>query len=286
MTNIRSQLNSTLRKFATVLPPQNPIRQFLSKIWSRFLEKSGKYIDVQVGDQKLKMLVQFRHLNPNYEEATLRIWKQLLQLEMTVWDVGANIGVYTAISARAIGSKGSVICWEPAPDSFDATCKHILANGLSQNCEAIQAAVSDTDEGTIRFTVLEGEGTNPMNRISPDISSNGIEVPVMSLDAQLSKSDPPDVMKMDIEGAEVHALYGSTKLLNEHRPIILLAVHPMFLPEFDRSPSDIIDLCKSHNYSTLTMTGKIVDVLEYDEYLLVPSERVEKIQSDVQWNQN
>lgn len=248
------------------------------------LEKSSPLIQVRVGGQPMKLLVRFRQLTPEYESDTLRIWGQLLKPGMTVWDVGANIGVYTIVSGRAVGGTGRVVCWEPAPDSFAATLSHIEANGLSATCTAIQAAVSAKAQGTIRFTVLAGEGTNPMNRISADSQGAGIDVPVTSLDAAAANAQPPCLMKMDIEGAEVDALLGASTLLRDVRPIILLAVHPMFLPEFNHTSEELATIFQEHDYVALDMSGNQIEQFEYNEYLLVPSDRAETIQSEVDWN--
>lgn len=284
MASMRSGLNSVLRKCSQVVSPQNPIRRSLSRTWSRLLESTGAYVDVRIGQQSLKLLVRFRHLCPDYEADTLSVWLQLLKPGMTVWDVGANLGLYTVLSARAIGPLGRVAFWEPAPESFAAAQAHVAANGMSDTCVPNQAAISDEDEGTAVLSIADGQGTSPMNRISKTVAGDGIEVPVTSLNAQLAiSSRTPDVVKLDIEGAEVHALRGGSQLLDGARPLILLAVHPMFLPEFNCTPDHLIEICQTHNYTALDMKGREVTSLVYDEYLLVPDERVGSLKEAINW---
>ena len=281
MPNAASFLNSIFRKLAQTLSPRNPVRQRLSKAWTRVLDRFGATVEVPIGDRTIELLTPFRHFDPSYEAETLKLWFRLVSPSLTIYDIGANIGLYSVLTAKQL-DRGKVICFEPAPVSFETTKKHLEINGASDKCHVIQAAVSKESGGVIRFSILEdAQGTNPMNRIAKKEETSTVDVPVMCLDQILKEYGEPDLIKMDIEGAEVDALRGASDLLSRVRPIVLLAVHPMFLPEFGYEPSDLMAILQEHRYVAMKIDGEVVTELLYDEYLLVPSERAEQVRQDV-----
>ncbi len=114
MTSIRSKLNALLRRLAAPVSPRNPLRQFASRQWTRFLSQTGGHIEVPLAGTTINMLNEFRNISPDYEAETFKLWRKLVQPGCVVWDVGANIGVYSVISAKIVGESGEVQAWEPA----------------------------------------------------------------------------------------------------------------------------------------------------------------------------
>ena len=90
-----------------------------------------------------------------YENAELDIFESLLQPGMTVVDVGANVGLYSALAARRVSSSDRVFAFEPDPDSCGFLRKAAL-NGFA-NVVVEQAAVADKPG---RLTLFR----NPDNR--------------------------------------------------------------------------------------------------------------------------
>jgi hypothetical protein len=99
-------------------------------------------------------------------------------------------------------------------------------------------------------------GTDPTNRISTKFG-DVINVPVETLDGYYADTGSrPDVIKIDIEGAEVLALRGAANVLApgaSTRPTLMVAVHPMFLPEFGCSPADLEPLLERYQYGCWTL---------------------------------
>ena len=73
-------------------------------------------------------------------------------------------------------------------------------------------------------------------------------------------------MKIDVEGAELLVLRGAAKLLAESPPIIILAVHPYWLPA-GQSPGQILELLTKYGYTVYDSKGCLVDYLQSGEYL-------------------
>src|SRR5262249_42987926 len=150
-------------------------------------------------------------------------------------------------------------------------------------CEPIQAAVGDRDGGTVPFAIVSESGTDSTNRIGFTLSAKTIEVPTDTLDGWAEKLGlAPRAVKIDIEGAEVLALRGASKLMsrtNANRPWFIVAVHPQFLSEYGCRPEEIEDLLARRDYVTLDWTGEQIRPTDYREYLFVPCEDLGRTRS-------
>jgi FkbM family methyltransferase len=153
------------------------------------------------------------------ERDKLKQFVRRLQCGMTVWDIGANVGLYTLPSARAVGPTGRVYAFEPMPRNFSLLRRHIAMNQLS-NVEIYEVAVGDTG-GTLRMA----EGDSP-SEFHADPAGRW-EVPVVSLDDWLvvSGSPSPDLVKIDVEGSDDAVLRGGARTFAAYRPLIYLALH-------------------------------------------------------------
>lgn len=131
------------------------------------------------------------------------------------YDVGANVGYYTLLASRAVGSNGRVIAFEPLPRNVRFIRRHVALNDLA-NVEVVTAAVVE-DDGAVSFD----PGDSPQHGVvAPDGS---LTVPGRSLDSL--DLPPPDVMKVDVEGGEEGVLAGARGVLEHNRPVIILSTH-------------------------------------------------------------
>jgi FkbM family methyltransferase len=279
MADVRSHLTSVLSRAARLLPQDNRMRRGLSAAWDRLLRLTGGHITVWVGGRAIRLPVAYRALDPRYEARALRVWLRLVKPGDAVWDVGANFGIYTVLTGLAVGPEGAVVAWEPAPPTYQALRDHLTANGLDGWCEALQAAVADVDGGTLPFTVLSGPN-NPMNRLGGTEAGTKVHVPVGTLDGWLDRlGRAPRLVKIDIEGAEVLALRGAARLLGPEgpRPVLLVAVHPPFLPEFRCSTADLPPLLDRYQYVCRDLAGRPAQPADLTEYLFIPRGREEEV---------
>lgn len=147
----------------------------------------------------------------------------------TFVDVGANVGSYSLRIGRSHAHKGvNVIAIEAHPNNYRALCRNIVANGLS-NIKPINLAVSNY-KGTIKIYehVITDEHRDQHSKVQSGHSSIQktfdkdyfSEIQCDTLD-DILKDIRPDVMKIDIEGAEVQALRAATISLKKTRRIIV-----------------------------------------------------------------
>lgn len=136
-----------------------------------------------------------------------------------VYDIGANVGYFSLLATVLVGLEGRVYAFEPLPRNIEFLHKHIRLNKLN-NVEVIEAAVSD-HEGEASFDL---GASSAMGHLA---ESGEITVQMVSLDQLLlaNKLQPPDYMKVDVEGAEFDVLNGARGLLEKYHPTLFLDTH-------------------------------------------------------------
>lgn len=136
-----------------------------------------------------------------------------------VFDIGANVGFFTLLSASLVGPAGSVVAFEPLPEAAAYLHRHLVLNDIT-NVRVVGAAVSDRS-GQGSFFVAQH---NSLGRLAHD---GRLSVDVVTIDEWLKRGivPPPNSLKIDVEGGEDAVLRGARDLLSRHRPTVLLATH-------------------------------------------------------------
>src|SRR5207302_1740225 len=144
----------------------------------------------------------------HYEHDKQKAFRRFVSTGMHVFDVGANAGFYTLASARLVGPSGYVWAFEPCAENAHNLLRHVQLNALG-NVRVVQAAVASR-AGISGFSVAP---SNSMGRIS---DTADYLVPSLAIDDfRVQRTVPvPDVMKIDVEGAENHVLLGARHRLS------------------------------------------------------------------------
>lgn len=169
-----------------------------------------------------------------YEPHIVSFYRRFLRPGMTVADIGANIGFHALHAAVLVGSSGRVVAVEPDPRSAALLRLAVSMNARPLPIEVVEAALGDADGELVhsdlgnagnsgaRFTHrsrarLEGlvHGTNPAYRTVRALrwDDHYLDVPL-------------DLVKIDVEGFEPHALRGMEHSLRRHRPVVLTEFAP------------------------------------------------------------
>lgn len=157
----------------------------------------------------------------------LRAAETWIQANDCVWDIGANVGLFTFAAAARAGRTGQVIALEA-----DTWCVQLLRRSARLCRErapvtVISAAVAQS-YGLRQFLVadrarasnaLQGYGLSQMGGIA-EVQT----VVSVSLDWLFRLLPPPDFLKVDVEGAEAEVLRGGKALFEERRPTVLCEV--------------------------------------------------------------
>lgn len=138
-----------------------------------------------------------------------------------VFDVGGQQGVFTVLAARAVGPEGRVVAVEPAPENFARLSKNVALNGLT-NVTAVPAALSDAPGKAELALSPWNAGGHSMAGMA-DGSTSTVTVELETLDSLCARlGTAPDLLKVDVEGAEVLVLRGGLKTLREKRPAVIV----------------------------------------------------------------
>jgi FkbM family methyltransferase len=146
-----------------------------------------------------------------------------------VWDIGANVGVFSFAAASLVGSAGRVLCVEP-----DAWLVRLLLqsamlrenNNLSM--DILPTAVTDRLDIVKLNIARRGRAANYVSGSLGSSQTGGVRntqlVPSVSLDWLLDRYPKPHFVKIDVEGSEYKVLSGATRLLAEVKPVIFCEV--------------------------------------------------------------
>jgi len=164
-----------------------------------------------------------------YEPELQAAVAELIQPGMTVYDVGANIGYISLLLAKRVGAQGRVYAFEALPANQERLRANLKLSGLAERVRLIPAAVIE-QKRAVNFLVGPsggmGKAAGSAGRRNVAYAQT-IEVAGVSLDefVYAEGNPPPQAVKMDIEGGEILALPGMSRLLAEARPLILLELH-------------------------------------------------------------
>jgi FkbM family methyltransferase len=149
----------------------------------------------------------------------------------TVFDIGANVGFVTLVAARLVGPNGRVVAFEPVPENVESIKENLALNEVDW-VELRETAIG-REGGSARMIVSDVSAFSRLETISvPDAERERIDVSITSIDELVgSGSVPaPDLVKIDVEGAELEVIEGMRRTIAEHHPVILCEIHDCNVP--------------------------------------------------------
>lgn len=231
------------------------IKKYIIRYLSKIIQIDKKY--PYVFKNKLYK-VDFFICNP-VEEFRIKNWggekeyvislAETLAPEDIFYDIGSSIGLNSIIAAKKI-NKGKVISFEPDPENLDKLEKNYKLNKLT-NYQIVNFAVGDA-KNKLKLYTAGSNGFSPSLQKVNGIDSF-IEVNVDSIDNLIKKGiiPLPDIVKVDVEGAELMVLRGMKNLLMG--PVaprkIFLELHSDFITAFGGSVSDVYSFFENIPYS-------------------------------------
>lgn len=158
------------------------------------------------------------------EPETIRWIESMNPLTSVLWDVGANIGLYSTLAA----SKGvSVVAFEPAISNLDVLQKNCLRNGLAESLLIVPVAVAGEVQ-VLRARVPTrklgpGASTPFLVALPSQGSSVNLGTAALSLDSvrELFDVAPPTHLKIDVDGGEEAILRGGVSILAEVKSVLI-----------------------------------------------------------------
>jgi FkbM family methyltransferase len=161
----------------------------------------------------------------HYERSTVALWLRLLENAGTVFDVGANIGMYTLLAAARLKRRGESYSFEPNPTVYHWLVHNANLNGFG-HAHFAQLALSDSDGEGRFFLPKDRAWTNGSLIEGFTEQMQPFSVETMRLDTYCARADITkiDLIKIDVEGAELKVLTGMGSLLRQWKPDIICEV--------------------------------------------------------------
>jgi len=183
------------------------------------------------------------------EPNVVRRFLEVIRPGDTLWDIGANFGYYSILAAGAVGTTGSVVSFDPHPDCLE----DVLASAGLNNYTWLSTAnvALGSAHGVMRLAgAAEGiDGTHRVVKLDAPESGPQFEIQVVRGDDWLKEHPerPPNVLKIDVEGAELDVLTGlSGVLASPTCRAIIVEIHFGILHSTGRNnvPAKIVDMLK------------------------------------------
>ncbi len=211
----------------------------------------GRGVARTINGMKIRFPARWsRYYQPDYEKENYIFLREIVKPGMKVIDIGAHFGLFSTFTSKLAGPTGKIICFEPTPGTYDIL-KKTLALNHCDNVTPIQAAVSDK-EGVASFFVGDVEGCNSNSLIDNDlggVEKKGKEIKTVTIDGVSSQySMIPDLIKIDAEGAELDVLKGAMNTLKQHKPVMIIGLHPFSYTDTKEMLGSIWDLITSAGY--------------------------------------
>lgn len=194
-----------------------------------FMNRFGFINKKSISVYKLRNGVKYRLWS--YDVHTINhIWnydvyrKNIIKKGNIIFDIGANVGLYSVLSSRLVGDFGKVFSFEPSPDSFQLLKENIKLNNL-KNVIAINKGVSNRKHTKKLFVYPADPKQNSFFKKSK--MKNFIKVNCITLKEIIEKNKIKsiDVLKMDCEGAEYEILFSSSDNVIKKIKRVVMEVH-------------------------------------------------------------
>lgn len=223
------------------------------------------------GREPIRIRPAHRYAAEHYEPAVFDYLKAKIQPGAVVLDVGAHVGLFSVLLARWAGPGGHVFAFEPTPVTRAALSDHLTLNRVANQVTVCPFAVSDKEGSSFVYTV----SNSPENTLSPIhgrlTNASAVAIEMTTIDAFCAaRKISPTLIKIDIEGFELHALRGAKRTLIRHRSLVVAEMHPMNWPEIGVSREQVIEVLNDVNYRLNPLDSQIDPFSEYGHVVLEP----------------
>jgi len=226
-----------VRKILRITGLMGPGRRLMGPIAGRLLFRlsPGGADPIQIDGHRMYLASPGRYPPADmamgrYELSTTQVFEEILGPGMVVIDIGAHVGYYTLRAAKRVGMTGKVYAFEPDRENHGLLLKNIELNGYN-NIVAAQMAVSDRiGNSTLYLTALDSGRHSMYHHGLPERGSAAVET--TTVDSFLVSEGWPsvDLVKIDVEGAEVTVLDGMAQLLKRSPELkLIIEFNPVLL---------------------------------------------------------
>jgi len=190
-------------------------------------------------------------LEGSYEPQELALLSELSRTCKVIFDVGANVGWYAVQLARTTEADSRVFCFEPVRATYDRLAENVILNGFDGKVRLFNFGLSDV-AGPADFFLpaFSGSVAASARNLHPEENVTRLSVRLEVADDFVEREQVGriDLIKCDVEGAELSVLRGARRIIERDRPVIFLEMLRKWASHFDYHPNDIILLLRQSGY--------------------------------------
>lgn len=220
----KKELYSTLK---AVWKPKEQIYRHLHFVGAFHVKVSAsKSFRIKHYGYQVENEIFWAGLTNGWEKESIKLWIKLCEKSQTIFDIGANTGVYSLI-AKAVNPNAKVYAFEPVARVFKKLEENIALNAF--DIIPIERAVSDAD-GTAVIYDTPSEHTYSVtvnkNFLPPEIAAQEVEIKTQKLDTFVKQNNIEgiDLIKIDVESHEPEVLEGFLEHLFRFKPTLLIEI--------------------------------------------------------------
>jgi len=225
-----------------------------------------------------------------YEPTETEILTELARISGNMIDIGANVGYYAVTLGSVMSAKSKLYAIEPLSSAFNQLVNNIALNNLSENVTCHQIALS-SNEGFIDLFVplISGSSASSMRELHPEELNKIETVKSVKLDNFVSEFLPNgvDLIKIDVEGAELLVLESGWASIQSFKPIIFAELLRKWSAQFEYKPEYLKSKLEDLGYLCFQILPKnqISRIQEIDEqtmstnFLFVPKDKAHYLDS-------
>jgi FkbM family methyltransferase len=182
----------------------------------------------------------------NFEAAESQLLLRYVEPDSVVVDIGANIGWYCILLGRA-AAKGRILAFEPIPVVRQYLERNLELNAI-RNVALYGHGLSDEEKELVFYFHPNLSGATSARNLMTHLDTVEVRANVRRMDDVLAAEPRIDLLKCDIEGAELFALRGGLETIGRTRPVLFVEMLRKWSAKFDYHPNDIIDLLAPLDY--------------------------------------
>jgi FkbM family methyltransferase len=194
--------------------------------------------------------------------------KKELRPGMHVLNLGAHIGYFALLAARAVGPGGKVTAIEAEPGNFALLAENVRRSKLG-NIRVVHAAVSDRP-GTLEMS-LSPTNTGDHRAYAHEGATETVTVPAVTVDSVLEPDERIDFVFADIQGTEHVAMAGMSETVTRSHPPMLLEFWPQGIREYGDDPASVLRTYRGLGYE-FDVVGREVGTDASDEVVISAAE--------------
>jgi len=206
-----------------------------------------------------------------YSQGVVALIKRTVTEGMTVLDVGANVGEITLVCSKLVGTSGHVFAFEPAERIRESLTRNVNANAI-KNVSISSVGLADYDgSATIYESCGQGAPDDEHHGLgslygnpSEHCSLGVIKITQLDRVCEELSIQRIDLIKIDVEGAELACLRGAKNIISSMRPRIIIEIQAYSSHRAGYDQGDILDFLSTFGYEfhLIDARGKTTPILK------------------------